>query len=339
MPSAETAILYYEAGQDPVAMGALTDQGDRTDFKSTDNLFSNRSGYEPDVKPNGLATGGVITPAVSGSNDVVDISACEVYIAGVLTSVGASTDESITRPSVNDYQKFSITVTALGAFAVVEGTEGTSFSTTRGAAGGPPWIDNDAIEIGQVWWNSQTPAAVTTDEIKQVPGVSMERWDFPVWQIEYIDVENGILGYAGVKFNSALAGIHSEDAGTTVAGKLVYASYNTPVFAEIVDAYDFVPPANAHAVNTTQVYGRTKGSKSSTLGQGSFSVELNDGVSDGLLKFVDDNIWFKFYPDRLKSPYMLTQGSLGVSGNFPAGANINAACTISAEAVGERVYS
>jgi len=140
-------------------------------------------------------------------------------------------------------------------------------------------------------------------------------------------------------FNSALAGIHSEDAGTTVAGKLIYAAYNTPVFAEIVDAYDFVPPANAHAVNTTQVYGRTKGSKSSVLGQGSFNVELTDGISDGLLRFVDDTLWFKFLPDRLKSPYMIAQGSLGVAGNFPAGANINAACTISAEAVGDRIYS
>jgi hypothetical protein len=339
MPTAENAILYYEAGQDPVAMVALTDQGDLTDFKSADTMFSNRSGYEPDVKPNGLANGGVITPAVSGSNDVIDISAMNVYIAGVLTAVGATTDEAITRPTVSNYQKFSITVTALGAVAVVEGSEHTEFSATRGAAGGPPYIDNDAVEIGQVWYSSQTPAAVLASEIKQVPGVSLERWDYPVWQIEYVDVSNGVLGYAGVKFNSALQGIHSEDAGVTVAGKLIYAAYNTPVFAEVVDAYDFVPPANAHTVNTTQVYGRTKGSKSQTLNQGSFNVEFSDGISDGLLRFVDDTLWFKFLPDRLKSPYVLAQGSLGVGPSFPAGANINAACTISAEAVGDRVYS
>lgn len=339
MPTAENAILYYEAGQDPVAMVELTDQGDYKDFKSADTLWSNRSEYEPDVKPNGLATGGVIIPAISGSDDVIDISEAKVYIAGVLTTVSATTDLSVPRPAVNDYQKFSITVTALGAFAVVEGTENTAFDPDRGDAGGPPWIDNDAVEIGQVWYTSTTSAPVDVDEIKQVPGISQERWDYPVWQIEYIDVENGILGNAGILFNSALQQIHSEDAGTTVAGKDIYAAYSKPVFAEIVDAYDFIPPANAHAVNTTQVYGRTKGSKSATLGQGSFNVELSDGVSDGLMKFVDDNIWFQFYPDRLKSPYILCQGSLGVVGNFPAGANINAACTISAESVAERVYS
>ena len=337
MPTAENAILYYEAAQTPVAMTALTDQGDRKDFKSTANLWSNRSGYAPDVKPNGLATGGAITPAASGLNNVIDVAALTCYLAGVLTSVNAQADVTVNRPTVSTYQKHSVTITSAGAVAVVEGTEGSSFSATRGAAGGPPWIDNDAIEIGQVWYDSQTGAAVLASEIYQVNGTHLERYDYPVWTVEHSDIVNGILGYAGVNFQSALAGIHSEDAGTTVAGKLVYASYYTPSFAEVVDAFDFVPPANAHSVNSTQVYGRTKAAKSPSLNQGSFNVQLTDGITDGLMSFIDDNLWFKFMPDRLNNPYILCQGSLGVVSNFPAGDNINAACTITSEVSASRV--
>jgi hypothetical protein len=48
-------------------------------------------------------------------------------------------------------------------------------------------------------------------------------------------------------------------------------------------------------------------------------------------------LWFKFYPDRYKSSYLLTQGKLGISRTFPAGDNIQAACTISASAAGTEV--
>jgi len=337
MPTAENAILYYEAAQTPVAMTQLTDQGDLTIFKSAATLWSNRSGYVPDIKPNGLATGGAITPAASGSNNLIDVAALTCYLAGVLTSVSADADVTVNRPTVSNYQKHSVIITAAGAVAVVEGTEGSGFSATRGAAGGPPYIDNDAIEIGQIWMDSQTAAAIATSEIYQVNGTHLERYDYPVWEVKHLDVSNGILGYAGIEFMSALAGIHSEDSGTTVAGKLVYASYYTPSFAEVVDAYDFVPPANAHSVNSTQVYGRTKAAKSSSLNQGSFSAHLSDGITDGLMSFVDDNLWFKFMPNRLNNPYILCQGSLGVTPSYPAGDSISAACTITSEAVADRV--
>jgi hypothetical protein len=339
MPTAENAKLEYEAAQQAVAMVELTDQGDAKDFKSAANLWSNRSGYEPDVRPNGLTTGGVISPAASASDDVVDVSAATAYLSGVLRSPGASTDLSVPRPTVSNYQKLSITITNAGAFAVVEGTEGSSFSDTRGAAGGPAWIDNDAIEIGQVWYDSQSAAPVQADEIYQVVGIHLERWDYPLWLTEYIDVESGVLGFAGINFYSALPEIHSEDAGTNTYGKDVFASYNVPVFAEIIDAFDFVPPAASHTVSSTQVYGRVKGAKASSINQGTFSFEMVDGITDSPLQFVDDNLWFRFYQDRLKNPYMLTQGSLGVVATFSAGENIQAACTISAEVVADRVLS
>jgi len=337
MPNAGNAILYYEADQLEVAMTELTDQGDQTDFRSAVELWSGRAGKVPDVKPNGVKSGGAITPEASGTNDQVDLAEVKVYLAGVETTVSAVADQAIVRPAVSNFQKQSITVTSGGAYAVVEGTEGSAFSDTRGAAGGPPYIDNDAIETGQVWYNSQTPAVVAASEIKQVENVSLERYDLPNWEVEYVEVTNGIIGYAGIEFHSALPLIHSEDAGTNKYGKDVYASYYTPVFIEVVDAYDFNPPANAHSINTQQVYGRTKGSKSTTLNAGGFSFEMKDGITDNVLKFADQLIWFKFKPERLNDPYILAQGYLGVVSQFPAGANINATCSIAAETLGERV--
>lgn len=337
MPDASNAILYYEASQDSVAFVALTDQGDHKDFKSADNIWSKRAGSDPDVKPNGQATGLVITPAASGTNDLFDVSAGSVYLSGVSTAVSAATDEAIVRPAVSNYQKFSVTINSGGSIAVVDGAEHTAFSSTRGANGGPPWIPTTSVEIGQIWVSSQTPAAILSSEIKQVEGTSMETYKYPVWTTEYVDVENGILGYAGVNFVSALPLIHSDDAGSTSFPKKVFAEYSTPQFAEAVDAYAFVPPANSYAVNTTAVYGRTKGSTTPTLNAGSFNIELEDGISDNLMQFVDEILWFKFLPNRLKTPYVLANGKLAVVPDYPADANISATCTIGAETVGERV--
>ena len=57
------------------------------------------------------------------------------------------------------------------------------------------------------------------------------------------------------------------------------------------------------------------------------------------MSFVDDNLWFKFLPDRNNTPYMLCQGSFGVINQFPAGDNIGANCTITAEVASDRVVA
>lgn len=315
--TAENAKLMYEAGQDLTTFTELTDDGDNKTFTSDADLWSGRSGYDVDIKPNGLATGGAVSVADSGSNDVVDVAALTCYLAGTLTSVSASTDFSITRGVGDGYKVCSITVNSSGVLTEVEGTEGSSFSETRDANGGPPLIPADSIEIAQVRLDSTTAAAITEREIKQVIGTHCERYDSPVWEVDYYNAQ--------VEFVSALDTIH-----TGSATKAVYAQYYEPAFSTIPYAYDFVPPENTHIVNSTQVYGSTVGSRSSSLGQGSFTALLKNGVSDNLLTFKDEVLWFKFYPDRNDTDYLLCQGALGVSRSYPAGDNINASCTISA---------
>jgi len=233
---------------------------------------------------------------------------------------------TITRPATAVSKINSITINAAGALAAVAGTDGatTAFSESRGVAGGPPLIPVDSIEIAQVRVTSNTAALITAAQIFQVPGVHVERADFPLFNS---DPTRGM-----VTFNSAFPAIH-----TGPTAKKVFASYAEPVFAEVALASDFVPPETSYSVSSTQIYGTTLGSSSATLNQGSFTAYLTNGISDPLVSLKGQELFFRFYPDKYQSEYMLTQGKLGISRTFPAGDQIQAACTISAKQAAQEV--
>jgi hypothetical protein len=320
MPTAENAKLEYEGGQSSTAMAALTDSGDRTTFTSGATLWSRRSGNAPIIRPNGLLTGGAITVATAAGADDVDVAALTCNLNGVVTSVSSAADVEITRPSTAVAKVNSITVNASGSVVVVAGADGSdsTFSETRGANGGPPFIPVDSIEIGQVRVTSDTAAAIVASEIFTVPGLHVEQAINPGFTINY----NG----GSVSFLAALPAVH-----TGGVAKKVYASYASPIFAEVSLATDFVPAETSHTTNSQQIYGRVLGSSTATLNAGSFTAYLEDGVADPLVTLKNEQLWFRFYPDRFASPYVLVQGKLGVARSFPADDNITAECTISAE--------
>ena len=329
MATAENAKVQFEAGQTFFDFSALTDDGDHKIFTSGADLWSGKEGFDVDVRPNGLITGGAVTPA--SSNDAVDVAALTCYLAGEKTSVSASSGFSITRPASDMAQINSITVDSTGAIAEVTGTEGTdqTFSENRGEAGGPPWIPTDSIEIAQVRMTTSAAATLTDSQIKQVVGLHRERYDTPVWEVNYLKAQ--------VEFISALPVIHSDDSGSTTKTKAIHAAYYEPEFADVPKSANFVPPENSHSVNSTQIYGMTLGSTSSSLGQGSFTAYLRNGLNDNLVLEKNSTLWFKFFPDRLKTGYLLCQGKLGISRSFPAGNDIQAECTISAQSEGKEV--
>ncbi len=313
--SAANAKLQYEAGQEYNAMAAMTDSGDHKTFAlSGVNLWSQRSGYEPEIRPDGLATGGAVTPG--SSNNTVSVAALTCYLAGVLTTVGADSEVAISRPS-STHNISSVTINSSGVITVVAGTDGTSFSATRGAAGGPPLIPVGSIEIAQVRLSSSTSALITAAEIFQIIGTTCERWDYPVWNEDPFNGE--------ITFASALQTSH-----TGSIAKTVHAQVYEPLFTDLEPVMDFVPPENSHSVSSTQVYGGTVGSSSMSLGQGSFKTFLKDGISESFISLKDESLFFKFFPDRNKTPYLICNGKLGISRSYPAGDNISAACTISA---------
>jgi hypothetical protein len=325
MPTAENAKLQYEAGQTAVSMSALTDSGDATTFDGSVSPWSQRSGYAPVVRPNGLITGGAITPAASGDDDAVDVAAGSAYIGGALVVWTAAADVAITRGLTTDTHAItSITVTSGGTVTAVAGTDHTEFSETRDATGGPPLIPVASVEVGQVRTASVTAAPIVASEIFQTVGTHQERADYPLYDIDYFTGE--------VTFTAALPSIH-----TGAVPKSVYASYASPIFSDISKATDFVPPENSYSVSSTQIYGRTLGSTTSSLGSGSFTGYVEDGVTDGLVSLAGETLWFRFYPDRAKSPNIMTQGKLGITRSFPAGDQIQVAATINAESAATNV--
>jgi len=318
MSSNLDARVDYESGVTAFDMEALTDSGDHITFNSNADLFSESAGNAPNIKPNGLLTGGLVIAAIAGGNNNVDVASLTCNLNGVETAVIADTDVAITRPATNVAKVNSITVNSGGTIAVVAGTDGgsTTFSATRGAAGGPPYIPVGSIEIAQVRVTTSAAAPISASQIYQTIGTHQERADFPVYAADNATGK--------VSFDSALPLIHTGDLP-----KAVYAEYAEPVFTEAPDASDFVPPETTHSTTSTQVYGRTIGASSSSLNQGSFSIVLRDGITDNLISKKNQNLWFRFYQDRNKLPHILVQGVLGISRTFGASDNPKAACTIS----------
>jgi len=319
MATNSKSLMEYETGVTPFLMSALADSGDHTLFDSSADLFSETDGNSPDVRPDGVLTGGVVSAAVSGSPDVVDVAALTCYLAGALTAVSAGLDESITRPATAVSKVNSITINSGGAITVVAGTDGTdaNFTETRGAAGGPPYVPVGSIEIAQVRVASNTAAPITAAQIFQTVGTHREKSDYPSLTL---------LNDSGqVEFASALPAIHTADVP-----RGVYASYAEPVFAEQKFSNDFKPAEVSHSVSSEQVYGDTVGSSSESLGQGSFTAVLKDGITDDILSKKNQTLWFRYYQDRNKTPHILTQGKLGISRTFGAADQPKVTCTISA---------
>lgn len=319
MAGNENSLLKYESGVVPTAMSTLTDSGDRKNFTSAASLFSESSGNAPDVRPDGLLTGGVVVPAVSGADDAIDIASLTCYLAGVNTSVTASVDESVTRAVTDVAIINSIQITSAGAVAVVPGIDSldATFNETRGAAGGPPYIVVGSIEIAQVRLTSNVVAPITVAEIFQTIGTHLEKSDFPVFIIDNTTGE--------VNFDVVLPASHTGDVA-----KGVFASYAEPVFTEQPFANDFVPADTSFSVSSEQVYGAVVGSAASSLGQGSFTAILNNGITDNIISRKGENLWFQYFQDKNKLPHILTQGKLGLSRTFGASDNPKVSATISA---------
>jgi hypothetical protein len=274
-----------------------------------------------------------VTPDNAAVNDTYDVASGKLNLNGVETTfAGGSTTITRAAGGGDEYRINSVTINNAGALASVAGVDGTSFSSTRGADGGPPLIAVDSVEIAQIKTSASAAGVITAAEIFQVPGVEREMAFFPTYTIKYASVSSGVLGYAGVQFTSALPTIH-----TGAVAKKVYAQYYYPVFSEITRVRNFTPPQETSSVSSEQVYRETVGAVSTSLGQGSFEYMPVDGISDPIFLNINYKLWFKFLQDINKSPYIICQGYLNDATPFPADANIVSSFTISSESKAERV--
>jgi hypothetical protein len=312
-------IVQYEAGQTSYPAEAMSNTGDNTTFEASFAPWSDAAGFEAVIRPNGLLTGGAITPRVGEDNEVT-VAPFTAWIGGQLVEKATVTHVAASRGAdgTNNHRITSVVITAAGNVEVQAGDDHTGFSEVRGDPGAPPAILAGSIEIGQVRFTTHTAADVAASEILAVPGIHVERADYPVYQADF--------GRGTITFADALPAIHADGAT-----KLVYVSGATPLFAPLANVADWVPAETTYSVSSEDTYDGPIGSEQASLGQASFTaLGLRDGINDPVVMQKGKRLWFRFRPDRDRSaPYQLTQGTLGVSRTFPAsGGSFSASCTI-----------
>ena len=336
MSTSKNGKLQFESGQTAAAYTAMTDSGDHKIHSiAAGTIYSGKSGFEPIVRPNGMVSGRNVL-SVHATEETVTVAAFTFYLAGVLTSVAATTALAV-RGAEGKGKISSITATATDTLVVVQGVDSATAAVNdvRGSAGGPPAIPVASVEIGQVRFTSSGTAVVTADEIFQVVGTHAERFDYPSWLVNPLgdgdQADTTAEKNAFVEMASALPLIHGAAVATADDYKAVYLKYYTPIFIDAQKALDFKPAENSHSISSTQYYDGTIGSASASLGQGGFTALMSDNVTDALLSEQDEVCTVKYFPDRNKAPYILTQGALGVARTFPVDNQNKAVCTISAE--------
>lgn len=314
--TSKKAKLMLEAGQQAVLNETLT-TNDNITYSATNLLFSRASGREIDVKVSGILTGAEIT-STSTVNEV-SVAAFTANVLGQTISVNTS-NKTITRATTDTHVINSIIYNATNSqVEVLAGIEGTSFVETRGAAGGPAYIPDDgSIEIGQVRVSSQTSAVISSNEIFQVDNIHKELAN-DVYSVDY---------FAGqLIFSSAIPAIHTGDVGK----KIVLAQYYTPIFTELPNCAAHKACENTYSTTSTPVYNGSLGSTSESLNAGSFTYYGDDLINDLVVKASGDFRFVKFYPDRNRTPYILSQGIISVDRTWAEDGNNQVDCTVNPE--------
>ena len=330
MPTAKNSKILIETGQSLNAMAVMTDSGDHQIFTiSGGAVWSGKSGKTPDVRPSGITSGrNLLSPGVTV--DYVKVAAFTAYSKGSEQSPSATSVTATRATTAAYYKTTSVTMASDGSIDKVSGTEGVAQSETRNAAGGPPYIPVNDVEIGQIRVSGGTAAVVTADELFQVVGQHSESYDSPTWDENNVgdgeSAEASAQKNAYVKFLSAIPLIH-----TAGVPKTIYMEYYEPIMSEVSKALDFTPAESSHSVTSQEYYRGAIASVSESVGQGGFTALLNDGLTDALVGEKNQVITVKQFPDENKNPYSLTQGKLGISRTFPVANQIQAECTISAE--------
>ena len=334
MATSSKAKISIETGRTLTSYAEATDGGDHTVYYTGTEWsgYSDKvTDYGPSVRPDGMVSGRNVL-SIHATNDIVTVAGFTAYSKGVEKTVSATT-ATCTRGSTDGVSKInSVTMDSAGNIQVIMCSEGATaaFSETRDAAGGPPYIPVASVEIGQVRLTSATSGAVAAAEIFQVVGTHAQRFDYPTWD-EY-NIGKGLLATtpaeknSHIKFTSVLPAVHT---GGTYKG--VWIQYYSPVYSELSKTLDFKPCENSPSISSTQYYNGTIGASSRSLGTGGFSAIMTDNISGALLNEQDKVITVKFWPDRNKNPYVLTQGEIGVARTYPVANQNKADVTIAAE--------
>lgn len=254
------------------------------------------------VMPNGILTGGTVTPGAV--NDTIDITELVCWLNGSQVTVGATTGKLITRGVTNGFIINAVTIDNAGSVVVIAGVENTVFSTTIGAAGGPPYIPIDSILVSMVYLTNTTSVKILTTEIKEGRGQHKEMALFPTWDVIYSS--------GTVKFYSPLPTIHTGDLP-----KCVYASYASVIipdsFQKLLYTDNFEIPEEIYSKNEINYHDNKKLIEINTaLSACKFNISFKEdsGIGSIVNDARGDKRWVLVYPDQFRSAGFLCPPAL-----------------------------
>jgi len=325
------ASVQVELGSVSYPMAALTSVSSpaadvNKKFLTQAEYLSDLAALQPEVRLDGVRSGLVITPG-SGYNEV-DISAGEVDLKGNRISVSADTVSNLTRPTtVGQILVSAITVNASGAFTARPCTAGVA-TTTRGAAGGPPFLPVDEVLVGYVALTYYDGSASGEKVITagEIDSYSKEYAAIPSAKINYYDEDQEV---GTIEMANALPMIHAATAaGPGTAVRNVYASYYEPQFEEVPDAKDF---SFDEAVSTYKSKAYKDASEETAVGTPSWSGSFDaywTRVEDILNLVKGSKRWIKHFPDSGLADHWAGRAVLKVSRQSPVDDNLMATVTL-----------
>lgn len=325
------ASVQVELGSISYPMSALSSVSSPTTdvnkkFVTLAEYISDLAALQAEVRLDGVLTGLALTPG-SGFNEV-DVSAGSAYIQGQLVEVTATTVSDITRPTtIGQVLVTALTVDSAGSITATPATEGAT-STTRGAAGGPPYLPVDEVLIGYVtatyYDGSASGERILT--AGEIDSSSKEYAAIPSSKVVFHD-ETQLVGI--VEMANTLPQIHAATAaGPGTACRNVYASYYEPEFEEIPDAKDF---SFTEDVSTYKSKAYKDASEETAIGTPSWSASFSAYFTtvDDILNLVKNSKrWIKHYPDSDLAPHWAGMSIVKVGRETPVENNMMASITL-----------
>lgn len=278
LPTLNRLQVKVEDGATQQSPEQMTDSGDGQTFTSGGARFSlcendeNGIDRKPAVRPDGLQNGCLVEPAISGTDNALDVYPGKAWIGNSLITIAAQNDITVTRPSAGMKKIVSITINNAGTVDVTDGIEASNFSNSRGVAGGAPYVAVGSVELASVQLDSNTAAPLTRDEITFSPEFSHS----PAWRL---------LPYsASIKFAVPLSLIH---VGGT-AKNVWITRYDTTL--EELELVSFRPPVSGWEITAAS-------SRRGNLNEGVMVVSLSGNQGD-LTRRIDGSIrLFECMPD------------------------------------------
>lgn len=316
----EVGTTYYPLQ----ALSSVTGSNVRKNFLFGTAFVSGQENLEPDVRLDGVLSGGSMSP-VTDRDDAVTVNAFDCYIKGVEISVAATEVRNIPRPtSAGNVLISAICCDENGAVSVTAGTEGSA-GGARGAAGGLPYIPVDQICLGYITLSDVYASGSSTITAAEINTENKERSDIPAYTIDFYDSDEG---YGLVKFGTALETIHGAGADY----RNVYASWYSPTFEVFPETYDAELPEDMSEI-TSRAYGDAYEQKATDIPSWNASWNFYWSKVKDLIDVVKNSKrWIKIFPDKDDTQYWAGVAVIKATHSLPVSEIMNG----SVEAGGDR---